>query len=214
MAGQWEIGLMASAALLTGFLFAPPIGALADRIGQRTVLWSGLLVHGLLVLAYIFVTDPVWLIGLRALEGIAIVGILPPARALMNATAPAERQGEALGTLGSAQMVGLMLGPAFGTLLASDVGYSAAFLVAAVPLFAGAVLARIFLPAGRPQLSPSVRLDPASDSEVHRGGRKGRGGDAEDAERRVGQAAERIPPSSSRRGASRSSRRRSCWRTA
>lgn len=153
-ASSFEIGLMASAALLTGFLFAPPIGALADRIGQRTVLWSGLIVHGLLVLAYIFVTDPVWLIGLRGLEGIAIVGILPPARALMNATAPAARQGEALGMLGSAQMVGLMLGPAFGTLLASDVGYSAAFLVAAVPLFAGAVLARLFLPAGRPERKP------------------------------------------------------------
>jgi MFS family permease len=146
-ANSFEIGLMASSALLTGFLAAPPIGWLADRIGQRTVLWVGLLVHGVLVLGYIPVRSPILLIGLRALEGIAIVGILPPARALMNAIAPSGRQGEALGILGSAQMVGLTLGPAFGTLLASSVGYGPAFLFAAMPLFVGALLARLYLPA-------------------------------------------------------------------
>ena len=156
-ASSFEIGLMASVALLTGFFAAPPIGALADRIGQRTVLWAGLLVHGLLVLAYIPVRDPWLLIGLRGLEGIAIVGILPPARALVNAIAPGDRQGEALGTLGSAQMVGLMLGPALGTLLASQVSYGAAFLIAAVPLFAGAGLARLYLPAGQPGISVESR---------------------------------------------------------
>jgi MFS transporter, DHA1 family, multidrug resistance protein len=154
-ASSFEIGLMASAALLSGFLTAPAIGSLADRVGQRRVLWCGLLVHGLLVLAYIPARDPLVLIGLRALEGVAIVGILPPARALMNGLAPRSCQGEALGVLGSAQMVGLMLGPAFGTLLASRVGYGAAFLVAALPLFAGAVLARCFLPAHMAAEAPS-----------------------------------------------------------
>ncbi len=159
-ASSFEIGLMASAALLSGFLTAPAIGWLADRVGQRRVLWSGLLAHGLLVLAYIPVRDPVLLIGLRALEGIAIVGILPPSRALMNGLAPRSRQGEALGVLSSAQMVGLMLGPALGTLLASQVGYGVAFLVAALPLFAGAVLARCFLP------SQVASGDTAGDSAV------------------------------------------------
>ena len=146
-ASAFEIGLMASAALLSGFITAPGIGWLADRVGQRRVLWIGLLAHGVLVLAYIPARSPVALIGLRALEGIAIVGIAPPARALMNGLAPRSRQGEALGILSSAQMVGLMLGPALGTLLASQVGYGTAFLVAAAPLFVGALLARLFLPA-------------------------------------------------------------------
>lgn len=165
-ASSFEIGLMASVALLTGFLAAPPIGALADRVGQRTVLWLGLLVHGFLVLAYIPINSPLPLIGLRGLEGIAIVGILPPARALMNAIAPPGRQGEALGVLGSAQMVGLMLGPALGTLLASQVGWAPAFLVAAAPLFAGAVLARRYLPAGVPHLrAPLTSSLPAAADE-------------------------------------------------
>jgi MFS family permease len=146
-ASSVEIGLMASVALLTGFLAAPGIGWLSDRFGPRNVLWLGVLAHAVLVLAYIPVRDPVLLIGLRGLEGIAIVSVLPPSRALMNALAPRTRQGEALGLLSSAQMVGILMGPAVGTVLAAQAGYTPAFLLASVPLFLGAVLARLCLPA-------------------------------------------------------------------
>jgi MFS transporter, DHA1 family, multidrug resistance protein len=141
-----EIGLMASVALLTGFLAAPVMGWLGDRFGQRTVLWLGLLAHGALILAYIPIRSPALLIGLRGLEGIAIVGVLPPARALLNALAPKTRQGEAFGLLSSAQMAGILMGPAVGTILASQVGYTPSFLLASLPLFIAAATARLFLP--------------------------------------------------------------------
>src|SRR5262245_53038870 len=48
-----EIGFMASAPLLTGVLAAPIVGRLSDRIGYSIVLWIGLLVHALIILAYI-----------------------------------------------------------------------------------------------------------------------------------------------------------------
>ncbi len=144
-ASSVEIGFMASAALLAGFLATPLVGWLSDRYGPGTVLWVGVLMHSLLVLAYIPVQNPILLIGLRALEGIAAVGVLPPARALMNTIAPARRQGEALGLLGAAQSVGLLLGPGIGTLVESAVGYTSAFLSAFGPLAVGAVLAWIFL---------------------------------------------------------------------
>lgn len=145
-ASSGEIGLMASAALLTGFFAAPPIGRLSDRLGHSYVLFVGLVIHALLVLAYIPVEDPVLLIALRGLEGIAVVGILPPARALANTLAPPTRQAETLGLLSAAQTVGILLGPTFGLLLASAVGYHEAFLVASAPLAVGAVLAWFFLP--------------------------------------------------------------------
>src|SRR5690348_16273724 len=152
-----EIGLMASVALLTGFLAAPGIGWLSDRFGHRTILWIGVLAHALLVLAYIPVGDPVLLIGLRGLEGIAIVSVLPPARALMNTLAPRARQGEALALVSSAQMAGILMGPAAGTILASRVGYTPSFLLASIPLFIGAACAVLFLP-GR-----AVAHDAATD---------------------------------------------------
>lgn len=146
-ASPQEIGLMASAALLTGFCFAPVAGWLTDRVGHRRVLWVGILAHGFLVLAYIPAQNPILLIGLRGLEGIAMAAILPPARALLNTIAPKSRQGEASGLLSSAQMTGILLGPVLGTILASQVGYASSFLVASVPLFLAAISARIFLPA-------------------------------------------------------------------
>jgi MFS family permease len=145
-ASSGEIGLMASSALLTGFLSAPIIGRLSDRLGHGYVLFVGLVVHTLLVLAYIPIENPVLLIALRGLEGIAVVGILPPARALANTLAPPTRQAETLGLLSAAQTVGILLGPTFGLLLASAVGYHDAFLVAAAPLAAGAALAWFYLP--------------------------------------------------------------------
>jgi MFS family permease len=154
-----EIGLMASVALLTGFLAAPGIGWLSDRFGHRTILWIGVLAHALLVLAYIPVDDPVVLIGLRGLEGIAIVSVLPPARALMNTLAPRSRQGEALALVSSAQMVGILMGPAAGTILASRVGYTPSFLLASIPLFTGAAGALLFLP-GR-AATPATETDGA-----------------------------------------------------
>jgi DHA1 family multidrug resistance protein-like MFS transporter len=168
-ASSGEIGLMASAALLTGFLAAPPIGWLTDRAGHRRVLWMALFAHAVLVLAYAFVRDPIALIGLRALEGIAIIGVLPPARALMNALAPGSRQGEALGLLSSAQMVGILLGPALGTLLANQVGYVPAFVAACVPLFLGALLARLLLPA-HPSRPAAVPAQPDATPQVAAGG--------------------------------------------
>ncbi|MFI5272817.1 MAG: MFS transporter [Ktedonobacterales bacterium] len=155
-ASSVEIGLMASVALLTGFLAAPAIGWLSDRVGHRTVLWLGLAAHGLLILAYIPISDPIQLIALRGLEGIAIVAVVPPARALMTALAPRSRQGEALGLLSSAQMSGILLGPVIGTLLASQVGYTPSFLVAAIPLVFGALGARLLLPGDRERLAAAA----------------------------------------------------------
>jgi MFS family permease len=104
-ASSTEIGLMTASFLLAGFLASPPVGWLADRFGYKNVLWIGLLLHALLMLAYIPVQDPVLLIGLRALEGIASVSVLPPTRAMMNSIAPRTRQGEALSLLSSAHLV-------------------------------------------------------------------------------------------------------------
>jgi DHA1 family multidrug resistance protein-like MFS transporter len=145
-ASSAEIGFMAAAAMLSGILATPAIGWLGDRVGQKRVLWVGLLAHGLLTLAYIPAQHPLWLITIRALEGIAIAAVLPPARALVNLLAPADRQAEALGVLGASQTVGILIGPAVGTVLAAQAGYTASFLLASVPLGLGALATLLFLP--------------------------------------------------------------------
>jgi MFS family permease len=151
-ASSTEIGLMTASFLMAGFVASPAIGWLADRFGYKNVLWIGLLLHGLLMIAYIPAQDPVLLIGLRALEGIASVGVLPPARALMNTLAPRTRQGEALGLLSASQTVGILIGPAVGAILASQAGYTLSFVIASLPLLLAVLVTMLFLPReGKPE---------------------------------------------------------------
>jgi DHA1 family multidrug resistance protein-like MFS transporter len=145
-ASSAEIGLMTTSFLLAGFLATPGIGWLSDHFSYKNVLWLGLLLHAVLMLAYIFVQDPIMLIGLRGLEGIASVSVLPPTRAMMNTLAPQGRQGEALGLLSAAQTTGILIGPAVGALLASQTGYTLSFVIACMPLVLAAIVTIIFLP--------------------------------------------------------------------
>jgi MFS family permease len=129
-ASSVEVGLMATAFLLASFVVTPAMGWLADRMGPRTVLGCSLLTYAGLLAAYVPITSPSTLLVLRALEGVSAAGVLTPARALMNTVAPPERYGEALGLVSTARYVGIVAGPAVGTLLASSVGYGPAFLAA------------------------------------------------------------------------------------
>lgn len=144
-ASSAEIGLMTTSFLLAGFLATPGIGWLSDHFGYKNVLWIGLMLHAVLMLAYIFVQDPLMLIGLRGLEGVASVSVLPPTRAMMNALAPRGRQGEALGLLSAAQTTGILIGPAVGALLASQAGYTLSFIIASIPLVLAAIGTVLFL---------------------------------------------------------------------
>jgi MFS family permease len=149
-ASSFEIALMTSIFLLTGFISAPFIGWCSDRYGHRRVLWIGLLAHVVLTLAYIPINNPILLIILRGLEGIAAASVLPPARAMVNVIAPRSRQGEALGVLSAAQAGGILLGPVAGSFLASLVSYTSAFLIAAVAMGL-AIFAVFLLPAPKAQ---------------------------------------------------------------
>jgi Arabinose efflux permease len=142
-----EISAMASVFLLAGFLATPLIGWAIDRFSYRTILALGLLIHTCTTLAYIFAQNPWLLIALRAIEGIAAAGVLPPARALMNTITPRTRQGEALGLVSAAQTSGILIGPAAGAFLASRAGYALSFLLAASPLALGVVVTMLLLPA-------------------------------------------------------------------
>lgn len=129
------IGAMASAYLVSNFLFQYPVGWLADRWGRKQVLVVGFLVQTILALAYLFIVDPLQFVFLRLLEGVAAAGVLPAARALIVDEVPPEKRGEAYGIFGAAFNAGFLLGPGLGGLLATT-GYASAFM--------GAVVFRLF----------------------------------------------------------------------
>jgi MFS family permease len=160
-ASSVEIGLMATVFLLASFAVTPAIGRLSDRMGPRPVLGLSLLTYAGLLAAYVPVTSPRALIALRALEGVSAAGVLTPARVLMNTVAPPDRYGEALGLVSTARTVGILAGPAVGTLLASGVGYTAAFLAASGVLVLTALAVFIVLRSHTEVTPHVVRQAPA-----------------------------------------------------
>ncbi len=153
-----EIGLMTTSYLLASVLIAPLIGRLTDRFGASRILWIGLACHAVVVLAYMAVHSPVLLIALRAAEGATAAAVLPPARALINRLAPSARQGEALGLLGASQEAGILLGPAAGAFLASQVGYTPSFLIAGGVMALGALVALLCLPYSGGVETATIRM--------------------------------------------------------
>ena len=59
------IGAMASAYLISNFVFQYPVGWLADRWGRKQVLIVGLLAQAALSLVYLFISDPLLFVALR-----------------------------------------------------------------------------------------------------------------------------------------------------
>ncbi len=125
------IGAMASAFLISNFVFQYPVGWLADRWGRKEVMIVGLLAQAMLSLAYLLIVDPILFVILRFVEGMAAAAILPSARALVVDTLPSSKQGEAYGVFNAFFNAAFLLGPGIGGLLATT-GYASAFIGAAL----------------------------------------------------------------------------------
>jgi DHA1 family multidrug resistance protein-like MFS transporter len=146
------IGAMASAYLVSNFVFQYPSGWLADRWGRKQVMVLGLFVQALLSLLYLLIADPILFIALRFIEGMAAAAILPSARAMIIDVVPAEKQGEAFGFFGAFFNAGFLLGPGLGGLLATT-GYASAFIGAALFRLIAIVIVITMLPAVRKNTS-------------------------------------------------------------
>src|SRR5690242_8017795 len=74
------ISAMASAYLLSNFVFQYPAGWLADRWGRKPVMMFSLLGQAGLSLLYLAIADPVLFVVLRFVEGAISAAFLPSAR--------------------------------------------------------------------------------------------------------------------------------------
>ncbi len=133
----WIVAAWPAARLLGEPLF----GWLADRGDRRFLMLAGLVATAVVVpMPLVFTGTPAFLLA-RALAGLATAAYGPAARAyILDATAPEER-GAAFGWYSSAQMGGLLLGPAFGGVGAAlGGGYAFPFAFCSVALVGAAVL--------------------------------------------------------------------------
>ncbi|HEX5589635.1 MAG TPA: MFS transporter [Candidatus Limnocylindrales bacterium] len=140
----------------------PLFGVLADRTRRVPLMILGLVIAGASVGAMAIWTAPVAFVALRAVSGLGTALYDPAARGYLTDSAPPGRLAEVFGFYSSAQMGGILLGPAIGGIGTALVGgYEFVLVLSAFTTFAAAIAVALRVPelrGGRGRTTPASRL--------------------------------------------------------
>ena len=121
-------GMVFSSQAITMMISAPLWGFVADRHGRKIMLARATLGGSVILAAMAFVQNAEQLTLLRAIQGF-VTGTIPAANALVAASAPGEKTGEALGLIQMGAWIGIAVGPFLGGIIGDAVGFRESFLV-------------------------------------------------------------------------------------
>ncbi|AGL18039.1 MFS transporter [Actinoplanes sp. N902-109] len=145
--GQLEWAINSYTLVFAGLLFTA--GILADRLGRRITLVTGLAMFGLASLASAYAQTPGQLIGARALMGLGAAAVMPATLSIIaNVFEPHER-GRAIGIWAGAVGLAAAVGPIVGGLLLENFWWGSVFLINVPIVIAGIVLAFVLVPESR-----------------------------------------------------------------
>lgn len=143
-------------------LVATPLwGALADRVGQKTMVLRALFGSALSIILMGFITQAWHLVVLRALQG-ATAGTNSAVIALAATVLPSARLGVGMGMLQTAQFLGSSLGPLIGGVGTATLGFKGTFFLSGALLLGAAGLVTVLVrepprPAGATQRRVGLR---------------------------------------------------------
>lgn len=143
------LGLLMATFSIMQFIFAPVWGSLSDRFGRKPILVVGVLGNVLTQLMLGFATQLWMLFAARALSGILSSAALPTAMAYAGDSTGHKDRSAAMGMMGAAMSVGMVLGPGIGGLLAGA-SLSTPFFVAAGLSSIALLLVALVLPESLP----------------------------------------------------------------
>ena len=150
-------------------IVAPIWGRLSDRFGRRSILglclFGGAISHFVLAIA-----DELWLVYVsRAVAGMMAGGV-PVATALIADASTPDQRSRAMGLIGRAFGIGLILGPVIGGVLAgSETDFALPCLVAGALSSLAGLLAWLLLPARSSRSAPGMpaQIKPRSVSTTN-----------------------------------------------
>jgi MFS family permease len=147
---DWQIGLLTGLAfgLLYTFL-GLPIARLAERKSRPLIIAVAAAVWSAFTVLSGLVQNFAQLALARVGVGVGEAGCVSPSHALIMDYAPREKRGSALALFGLSPQLGVVIGLAFGGVVADAYGWRTAFLVAGAPGLLFAVLAALTLPEPR-----------------------------------------------------------------
>ncbi len=140
------VGILLSLYGLVSSAVQPLTGALSDRLGnRRRLIQLGLILMALATLGFVFASQFIYLIGLRAVQGLGVAITIPASMALMAAITKKETRGGSMGVYSMLRMAGFALGPLIGGFLQVHVGFNAAFFAGAGFLVIGIILVQLWV---------------------------------------------------------------------
>ena len=154
-ARSFDVGVAAASVIVSAFaffrlIFAPVGGELVSRLGERPVYLAGLVIVAISSFATAFAQSYAQLLVFRGLGGIGSTMFTISTMALLVRLAPPSARGRVSSTYASAFLIGGMIGPVLGGLLAGW-GLRAPFIVYAVALLVAAAVVAIGLGGARLQ---------------------------------------------------------------
>jgi len=169
LARHFGVSISAATFIITAFavmrlLAAPPTGLLVQRLGERKIYVSGVLIVALSTAACAFAQTYWQLLAFRALGGIGSTMFFVSALGLMIRMSPQNARGKVAGMFSGAFLVGSVAGPVVGSLTAG-LGLSAPFIIYGILLLIAAAVVLISLrhsplaaPADPDELTVTVRV--------------------------------------------------------
>ena len=144
-----ELGLLIAISPFIQLIFSPIWGNVSDRIGRKPVLMAGILGYGLSMLFFWLATQLWMLYVIRGLGAMLSAATLPTTNAYVGDSTNEKDRSAAMGILGAATGLGMMLGPALGGWLAEGSLSTPFFITAAVCLLT-LILIALLLPESLP----------------------------------------------------------------
>ena len=109
-------------------------GSLSDLFGRRRILSAGLLGFGLASMLCALAPNSAFLIGMRALQGIAGALLVPSSLALIMSTFRGPAQGQAIGRWTAWTGIAFIIGPLVGGFLVDSVSWRLVFAINLLPI--------------------------------------------------------------------------------
>lgn len=124
-----QMSWIATVYLLATAISLVPAGKIADIYGRKLIFIVGTIVFTLASTFTAFAPSFIWLMILRAAQGVGVAMFATTAMAILTSVFPLKRRGLALGIYVAAVYIGLSAGPFLGGLMVQHLGWRSIFVV-------------------------------------------------------------------------------------
>lgn len=135
-----EFGFAFSALVITMIIFQIPVGRLADKIGRKALIVSGLILLVPVTIWIGYVATTTHFVLARMIQGIGVACIAAPTMALGGDKSSEGKRGREMSLITMAFGLGIGIGPLVGGLFASVFTFQAPFYLGAILVGSAAVL--------------------------------------------------------------------------